>query len=146
MKYLIFSAIAILFLSCSVIDGDFHEKNIELAKIQGEWEVERISGGFGGGTLYPTPEGYPVFINAEKITVIIKNDEAKWFTDGELSIVHEIKYHNRSSSKLTFEMIDRPRDEFNVGRKYLLEDTFKEEGFSLFDSCYDCFSYDLIKK
>lgn len=146
MKYLIFPAIAILFLSCSVIDGDFHEKNIELAKIQGEWEVERISGGFGGGTLYPTPEGYPVFIDAEKITVSIKNDEVKWFTDGELSIVHEIKYEERSSSKLTLLMKDRPKDQFNVGKKYLLNNTADNERLNLMDSCFDCFFYDLVRQ
>lgn len=146
MRYILqLLLVGTLLTSCELWSSDFHEKNVELAKIQGEWELELMTGGYGGGIVYPDTANYYDFKEVKSITLVINGSRAEWFVDDTLSKVERIEYDRRSSSNLTFETALRPKDHFSISRKYLLKDHKTDTTFTLLDSCFDCFHYYFIK-
>lgn len=130
LQLLSLSFILALFISCGSDIG-------EIDKINGDWVLESVSGGFTGG-------GFPV---ESSITMSITDDELQLFNDEELTMNAYVKYkyddHNRLFIKLNKSYVSEMA-EFSLGGSDQLFILKSEDGqeMSLSQPYADGYSFD----
>lgn len=131
---LLFSLFSLSFSACS--------DNIDDSKkIDGDWKLESVSGGFGGGG----------FLSEGEITISVEGNNLSLFQDGILNMEADLKYDMDDTGQI-FITLDEDYKEsveaFQLGLsdKMGLQKAEDDSEMTLFDTCNDCYNYHFIKK